>query len=117
MKNIIIIVILLSFSTLLNAETNNCINNTPTTDCLVDQIGGHLAFYGVLDIWYTPSGALIIDCDPPFLTVCYTLWWSFDNPLQQTVILNDANKTEISVTSDPIITTGVNGEQIHTFTR
>jgi hypothetical protein len=45
------------------------------------------------------------------------LWWSFENPLQQTVILNDENQTEINVTSDPVITTGINGEQIHTFTR
>lgn len=117
MKNIILIIILLNFSALLNAETVPTLSNTDNEEYCIDQLGGRIVFYGVLDIWHTPSGALIIDCNPPFISVCYTLWWSLENPSQQTVILNDENQTEITVNSDPIITIGENGEQIHTFSR
>ena len=117
MKKILGLLILFNISVFLYAETVPVINSTQSAECNMDQIGGHIVFYGILDIWHTPSGALIIDCDPPFLTVCYTLWWSFENPLQQTVILNDEYQTEITVTSDPVITIGENGEQIHSFSR
>ncbi|RLD45229.1 MAG: hypothetical protein DRI89_01705 [Bacteroidetes bacterium] len=120
MKYIMIVVIFLSVSLFLKAETNECINITPNTACLAEEPGGgdlhHITFYGILDMWWTPSGALIIDCDPPFSEVCYNLWWSLTTS-QKFVRLNDANQTEIDVTSDPVITPGENGDKIHTFTR
>lgn len=118
MKHIIIIAILLSTSTFINAETNACINNAPNTECLIDQTElGYIVFYGELDIWITPSGAVIISCLPPFLERCYSLFWDITTPGQKTIILNDADQTEITAISGPVITTGENGEQIHTFTR
>lgn len=117
MKHIIIVVLLLSLSPFLNAETNENINNSASTLCLVEEPGGdlhHFRFYGVLDIWWTPSGGLVIDCDPPFYEPCYDLWWSLKSS-QKFVRLNDANQTEIDVTSNPVITDGENGDQIHTF--
>lgn len=117
MKKVLGLLILLNISVFLYAETVPTLSNTEIEEYCVDQVGHRIVFYGVLDIWHTPSGTLIIDCNPPFISVCYTLWWSLENPLQQTVILNDENQTEITVTSDPIITIGENGEQIHTFSR
>jgi|FLOH01.1.fsa_nt_gi hypothetical protein len=120
MKYIIIIVILLSVSTFSNAETNKHMNTTRTIECPVDLEEsniGHITFYGVLDIWETPAGGIVISCIPPFLEVCYRLIWSNDNPAEKTVYLNDDNQTEIDVTSDVVISTGENGEQIHTFSR
>ncbi len=119
MKYYISILLFSCITVFLNAETNALINDIPNKVCLDDQPEpfGHVTFYGELDLWWTESGALIIECNPPFFDECYTLIWDFNVTDQMTVILNDDNKTEISVTSGPDTTTGENGEQIHTFTR
>lgn len=119
MKTLFVIVILFSISIYVNAETNNNILASPNTES-PDEGGGdlhHINFYGVLDIYETPAGALIITCLPPFLQKCFTLIWNSTNPNQKTVELNDGNQTQISVISGPSTTTGPNGEEIHTFTR
>jgi hypothetical protein len=117
MKNLILIVILFSVSLFANAETTTYDFSTPNTELSGDSGGLHIIhFKGVLDIWETPSGGLIVSCMPPFLETCFTLIWSLQTD-EMTVILNDVNQTEIEVTSEPVTTTGTVGEQIHTFTR
>jgi len=117
----IIIIFLFGVTTLANAITAKDIMNTSRPvmypDDPVQSAGGYIIFYGVLNIWTTPSGAVIIDCDPPFFEKCYTLIWYNAIPNHKTLILNDKNQTEITVTSGPFIKSGENGEQIHTFTK
>ena len=112
---------LLTVSTFVNANTNAHINPITNIESPVDMPDGEtliiFIFYGELDTWTTPTGALIIDCKPPFSETCYTLWWITSTPSDKTVTLNDANQTEISVTSEPVITTGEDGTKTHTFTR
>ena len=114
------IIMLLMFSVFVNAQTNDSKNeNQISTHETIPNLssGGYIMFYGVLDIYQTQSGATIITCDPPFLSRCYSLWWSPTYPKMKTIILNDDNQTEIKVKSGPTITTGSNGEKIYTFSK
>lgn len=112
---------LLSVAIFVNAETNNEVNNNTEAICLMDSGtgGGFVVFKGVLDVWETPSGGLMIDCEPPFFNPCYTLiwWYTIDGVKLRKVELNDGNQTQIAVTSDPISVTNPDGSVTHTFTR
>lgn len=117
MKNIILIVLFLSVTLFVNGETSISNISSPLPE--ISDVSGDLHivhFKGVLHTWETPAGALIITCLPPFLTSCYTLIWSLGTD-EMTVILNDENNTEIGVTSQPVVSNGTAGEEIHTFTR
>jgi hypothetical protein len=112
---------LITSSLFVNANTNERFTQTTNIESPVGIPGDGpvyiYIFYGDLDIWWTPSGFLVVDCDPPFQEKCYTIFWSLNNPTDKTVILNDANQTEINVTSEAIITTLEDGTKRHTFTK
>ena len=112
---------LLTVSTFAYANTNANVIPITNIESPVDMPDDEtliiLIFYGELGVWTTPSGALIVDCDPPFTEKCYTIIWHTGTPSDKTVTLNDANQTEISVTSEAVITTDENGTKTHTFTR
>lgn len=72
---------------------------------------------GELGLWINQTGQISIECDPPFLPICYTITWISTYPDDKTVILNDGQNTEINVSSEAVITTDESGTEIHTFAK
>ncbi len=118
-----IIIFLLGLTVNLNANPikDKTDSSRPSTtvgiDNSINSIGGFITFYGEVDIFSPTPGSVIIDCHPPYNQVCYTLIWDSATPNKKTIILNDKNHTKFMVTSDPVITTGKNGDVIHTFAK
>lgn len=118
MKYLIIAVMLITLSAYGYGSETDVLEPLSRYDSPIDMPEGGtyiFIFYGDLDLWFTSAGSLIIDCDPPFENRCYTIYWSLNNPTDKTVLLNDINETEISVSSEAVITTQQDGSKRHTF--
>lgn len=120
MKYIFIFILLLTVSTIASASTDPAeISNAeiespidmPESNVIVIIIKGDLSF------WINQQSQVSIECDPPFLPICYTITWVSTYPTDKTIILNDGQETEINVSSEAVITTDESGTETHTFTK
>ena len=113
---ILLIVIVVS-PCIVSAESTDCKSPNANNECLAEP--GEIViinFQGEIYHITNRFGELEVRCIAPFDDRCYTLYYHTHSVSEKTVQLNDLNQTEYSVTSDPVITTGPNGEQIYTFT-
>ncbi len=115
-----IFIMLLTVSTIASASTDPAEIPITKTESPVDMPETTLIalhFWGDLELWINGNDELVVHCEPPFIPRCYSIYWFITTPEDKTVVLNDGNDTEISVSSEAVITTDESGTKIHTFTK